>query len=306
MLRRFRFASHRSVVLPALLALGGAGTLAAQGNLDTVQIRTLPVSRGIYMLQGSGGNIGLLVGNDAAFLVDDQYAPLSAKILAAVKAVTDKPVRFIVNTHWHGDHTGGNENLANAGVIIVAHDNVRTRMSSEQFLAAFNQKVPPSPAKALPQVTFSETVAFHLNDEDIHVVHVPPAHTDGDAIIHFTKANVLHLGDTFFNGMYPFIDVSTGGSQEGMVGAANAALRYANDSTRIIPGHGPLGTRADLVAYRDMMVKVRDRVAALIKQGKTRDQVIAAKPTADLDAKWATGFLKPDAFLGIVYDSMKR
>jgi cyclase len=258
------------------------------------------------MLQGSGGNIGLSVGKDAAFLVDDQFAPLTPKLLAAIKAITDKPVRFVVNTHWHGDHTDGNENLANGGAVIVAHDNVRVRMSSEQFIAVFNSRTPPAPPKALPLVTFSETVAFHLNDEDIHVVHVPPAHTDGDAIIHFTQANVLHLGDTFFNGMYPFIDVSTGGSQEGMVGAANAALRYANDSTRIIPGHGPLATRADLVAYRDMMVKVRDRVAALIKQGKTREQVIAAKPTADLDAKWATGFLKPDVFLGIVYDSMTQ
>jgi cyclase len=296
----------RSAVLSAGLVLGGAGLLVAQANYDTVQVRSQPVSKGVYMLQGAGGNIGLLVGKDAAFLVDDQYAPLTPKILAAVKAITDKPVRFVVNTHWHGDHTEGNENLANAGVIVVAHDNVRIRMSTEQFLAAFNSKVPPSPPKALPQVTFSETVAFHLNDEDIHVVHVPPAHTDGDAIIHFTAANVLHLGDTFFNGMYPFIDVSTGGSLDGMIGAANAALRYVNDSTKIIPGHGPLGTRADLVAYRDMMIKIRDRVAPLVKQGKTREQVIAAKPTADLDAKWATGFLKPDVFLGIVYDGMVK
>lgn len=300
------FRQVRSSVLSALLALGGAASLVAQANFDTVQVRTLPVSKGVYMLQGSGGNIGLSVGNDAAFLVDDQFAPLTAKILAAIKAVSDKPVRFVVNTHWHGDHTGGNENLGNAGTIIVAHDNVRTRMSTEQFLAAFNSRTPPSPLKALPLVTFSQTVAFHLNDEDIHVVHVPSAHTDGDALIHFTRANALHLGDTFFNGMYPFIDVSTGGSHEGMIAAVNAALRYVNDSTKIIPGHGPLATRADLVAYRDMLVTVRDRVAALLKQGKTKEQVIAAKPTADLDAKWGGGFLKADVFLGIVYDSMKK
>ena len=300
------FRKVRSAVLSAVLVLGGVGWLAAQVNFDTVQVRILPVSKGVFMLQGSGGNIGLSIGDDAAFLVDDQFAPLTAKILAAIKTVTDKPVRFVVNTHWHGDHTGGNENLGNAGVIIVAHDNVRVRMSTEQFIAAFNSKTPPSPPKAMPLVTFSETVAFHLNGDDIHVVHVPPAHTDGDAIIHFTAANVLHLGDTFFNGMYPFIDVSTGGSLDGMIGAANAALRYANDSTKIIPGHGPLAARADLVAFRDMMVKVRDRVAPLVKQGKTREQVIAAKPTADLDAKWATGFLTPDVFLGIVYDGMVK
>jgi cyclase len=188
----------------------------------------------------------------------------------------------------------------------VAHDNVRTRMSSEQFLAAFNQKVPPSPAKALPMVTFSQSMAFHLNDDDIHVVHVPPAHTDGDAIIHFTAANVIHMGDTFFNGRYPFIDLSSGGSFEGIINAVDAALKYVNDSTKVIPGHGNLAGKAELVAYRDVLAKIRDRVAALIKQGKTKEQVIAAKPSAEWDASWGTGFMKADVFLGIVYDSMKQ
>jgi glyoxylase-like metal-dependent hydrolase (beta-lactamase superfamily II) len=196
--------------------------------------------------------------------------------------------------------------LGNAGAIIVAHDNVRTRMNSEQFLAAFNSRVPPSPAVALPMVTFSETVAFHLNHDDIHAVHVPPAHTDGDALVHFTAANVLHLGDVYFNGRYPFVDLSSGGSFEGMINAINAALRYVNDSTKIIPGHGELATKADLVTYRDVLVKVRDRVAALIKQGKTKEQIVAAKPTAEWDATWGTGFMKPDVFLGIVYESLKK
>ena len=289
-----------------ILLFAATPPLAAQAGLDTVQIRTTPLGKGVYMLQGSGGNIGLATGSDAAFLVDDQYAQLSAKILAAVKAITDKPVRFLVNTHWHGDHTGGNENLAGAGVVIVAHDNVRARMSVDNFSAAFNRTTPASPKAALPLITFSETVAFHLNDEDIHVVHVQPAHTDGDAIIHFTRANVLHMGDVFFNGNYPFIDLSTGGSFEGVIGAVNAALRYVNDSTKIIPGHGALATRADLVNYRDVLSKIRDRVAALIQQGKTKEQVIAAKPSAEWDATWGTGFMKPDVFLGIVYDSMKK
>jgi cyclase len=288
-----------------MLLVGATPPLAAQAGLDTVQIRTMPLGKGVYMLQGSGGNIGLATGSDGAFLIDDQYAELSAKILAAVKAITDKPVRFLVNTHWHGDHTGGNQNLAGAGVVIVAHDNVRARMSVDNFSAAFNRTTPASPKAALPVITFSETVAFHLNDEDIHVVHVPPAHTDGDAIIHFTRANVIHMGDVFFNGSYPFIDLSTGGSFEGVIGAVNAALRYVNDSTKIIPGHGPLATRADLVNYRDVLTKIRDRVAALLKQGKSKEQVIAAKPSAEWDATWGTGFMKPDAFLGIVFDSMK-
>jgi len=298
--------SRFRAVAAAWLLFGGATSLAAQANMDTVQIRTQPAGKGVYMLLGSGGNIGLAVGNDAAFLIDDQFAPLTPKILTAVRAVTDKPVRFLVNTHWHGDHTGGNENLAAAGVILVAHDNVRTRMSSEQFIAALNSRTPASPAKALPVVTFSETVAFYLNDETIHVVHVPPAHTDGDAIVHFVNANVIHMGDTFFNGRYPFIDLSSGGSFDGVINAVNAALRYVNDSTKIIPGHGAMATRADLINYRDVLTKIRDRVAALIKQGKTKEQAIAAKPSAEWDAAWGTGFMKPDVFLGIVYESMSK
>jgi glyoxylase-like metal-dependent hydrolase (beta-lactamase superfamily II) len=296
----------RRAALPAVLLAAAALPLAAQAGLDTVTIQTIPAGRGVYMLRGAGGNIALAVGSDAAFLVDDQYAPLTPKILAAIKAVTDKPVRFLVNTHWHGDHTGGNENMAGAGAIIVAHDNVRTRMSTKQFNALFNRTTPPSPRAALPIITFSASVAFYLDDETIHVVHVPPAHTDGDALVHFTRANVIHMGDTFFNGTYPFVDLSSGGSFEGMIAAVNAALPYLNDSTRVIPGHGPLGGKAELLAYRDVLVKIRDRVAALIREGKTREQVIAAKPGAEWDATWGAGFMKPDVFLGIVYESMKK
>jgi cyclase len=300
MTSRFRAA------LTASLLLVIASPLFAQAGTDTVKIQTLPAGKGVYMLLGQGGNIGLSVGDDGAFLVDDQYAPLTARILAAVKAVTDKPVRFLVNTHWHGDHTGGNENMAAAGVIILAHNNVRTRMSTEQFVAAFNSRVPPSPKAALPMVTFSENVTFYINGDDIQAIHVPPAHTDGDVLIHFTQANVVHMGDTFFNGRYPFFDLSSGGSFEGVIGAAEIGLRYVNDSTKIIPGHGPMSSKADLVAYHDVLVKIRDRVAALIKKGKTKEEVIAAKPSADWDATWGTGFMKPDVFLGMVYDSMEK
>lgn len=293
-------------VMATLGTFAGALPVAAQTNWDSVSIRTLPAGQGVHMLIGSGGNIALAVGEDFAFLVDDQYAPLSAKILAAIRAATDKPVRFLVNTHWHGDHAGGNENMAKAGVIIVAHDNVRTRMSTDQFIAALNAPVPASPREALPVVTFAEGVAFHLGNETIHVVHVPPAHTDGDAIVHFTRANTIHMGDVFFNGRYPFVDLSSGGSFEGVIRAVDAGLQYANDSTKIIPGHGALGGKAELIAYRDVLTKIRDRVAALIKAGNTKEQVIAAKPTAEWDATWGTGFMKPDVFLGIVYDSMKK
>lgn len=293
-----------SVFLPVLLGVPCA--LSAQVNYDTVQVRAVAAGRGVYMLQGVGGNIGLSVGPDGAFLVDDQFAPLSQKILAAVRGLTDRPVRFVVNTHWHGDHTGGNLNLAEAGVVVVAHDNVRTRMSTEQFISALNSRSPASPPRALPIVTFTDGVAFHLNGDDIHVVHVPAAHTDGDAIIHFTAANVLHMGDVFFNGRYPLVDLSSGGSFEGLVVAANAALRYANDSTRIIPGHGPLAGRADLVKYRDMLAAIRDRVAALIREGKSREEVVAARPSRDWDATHGNATIKPDMLVGFAYDSMKR
>jgi cyclase len=296
----------RSVFLTSALVAGTATLALSQVNYDTVQVRATQISKNIYMLTGVGGNIGLSIGNDGAFLVDDQYTQLSEKILAAVRQLTDKPIRFVVNTHWHGDHTGGNENLANTGAVIVAHDNVRVRMSSEQFIAALNSRSPASPPKALPIVTFMDGVTFHLNGDDIHVVHVGPAHTDGDAIIHFTSANVLHMGDTFFNGRYPLVDLSTGGSFDGLVTAVTTALRYVNDSTKVIPGHGPLSTRAELVKYRDMLATIRDRVAALIKQGKSREDVIAAKPTADWDAALGRGNIKPEMLVEFAYDSMKR
>lgn len=224
-------------------------------DFSRVQVTVVPVATGIYMLQGAGGNIGLSVG-DEAFVIDDQYAPLTAKIREAIATVTSKPVRFVVNTHWHGDHTGGNENLSMAGAIIVAHENVRRRMSVEQFMAAFNSRVPASPRKALPVVTFTDAISLYVNDDSIDVMHVERAHTDGDAIIVFRKANVVHMGDTYFNGGYPFIDLSSGGSIDGIIATADRVLASTNDSTKIIPGHGALGNRASLRQYRDVLVSL--------------------------------------------------
>jgi glyoxylase-like metal-dependent hydrolase (beta-lactamase superfamily II) len=226
------------------------------------------------------------------------------KIKAAVATVTPKPVRFVVNTHWHFDHTGGNEAMAGSGAIIFAHENTRRRMSTEQFIQAFNMKIPASPTAALPVITFSDTITFYTNDDTVRTFHVANAHTDGDAIILFRKANVIHMGDTFFNGRYPLIDVSSGGSLPGMIAAANTGLAMSNADTRFIPGHGPLATRPDLVRYRDMLVATRDRVGQLIAQNKTLEQVLAAKPLADLDATWGTGNIKPEQFLTIVYGSL--
>jgi glyoxylase-like metal-dependent hydrolase (beta-lactamase superfamily II) len=256
------------------------------------------------MLEGAGGNIGVSAGQDGQFMIDDQYAGMTENIRKALAALGPQPLRFLVNTHWHGDHTGGNENFSKTGAVIVAQDNVRKRMSTEQFIKLFDTHVPAAPAIALPVITFSESVSFHLNGDDIDVVHVAPAHTDGDSIVYFRKANVIHAGDTFFNGMYPFIDVSSGGSINGQIAAAERILGMGDEHTRIIPGHGPLADRAALRAYRDMLAKVRDRVAPLAKAGKSLDQVLAAKPTAEFDASWGKGFLKPEQFVAIVYSSL--
>ena len=278
----------------------------AQQDYSKVTIKTISVAPGVHMLMGAGGNIGVSSGEDGVFLIDDQYAPLTKKILAAVKKISDKPIRFLLNTHWHFDHTGGNENLGNAGITIVAHDNVRKTMSVDQMLKAFNMKVPASAKAALPVITFNDTATFHMNGETIHVRHLAPAHTDGDSFVHFKTANVIHTGDIYFNGLYPFIDIDHGGSIDGMINAAGEILKVAGPNTKIIPGHGPLSDKAQLAAYRNMLIKVRDRLRVAVKNNRTLEQVIAAKPTKDLDAKWGKGFLKPAFFVKIVYSGMAR
>ncbi|MGQ0647456.1 MAG: MBL fold metallo-hydrolase [Gemmatimonadaceae bacterium] len=279
-----------------------ASPLPAQVSFDTVTVRVQPVSGNVYMLVGSGGNIGLIIGDDGAFIVDDQFAPLTDKIRAAIATVTDKPVRFVVNTHWHGDHTGGNERWGTAGSVIIAQENVRKRMSVPQ--TRNGRTTPASAPKALPVVTFSDSVTMHLNGDSVRVVHVRNAHTDGDALIYYTKANVLHMGDTFFRGAYPFIDSATGGHVDGIIDAADQALGMIRDDTKIIPGHGPLSTKADLQAYRRVVATVRDRVKVLVQQGKSLTDVAATKPTAEFDATYGKGFINPDAFLDGVFRDM--
>jgi glyoxylase-like metal-dependent hydrolase (beta-lactamase superfamily II) len=237
-------------------------------------------------------------------LIDDEFAPLSDKIKAAIAKVSDKPIRFLFNTHYHGDHVGGNENFGKLGITIVAHDKVWSRMSVEQVNTMMNRTTPPYPKEALPVVTFNDRLTFHLNGDTIEVFHVAPAHTDNDAILRFTKANVVHMGDTFFNGRYPIIDVFAGGSIGGMIAADERVLALVNDQTKIIPGHGPLGDKKSLQAFHDMMVKVRDRIEPMVKAGKSDAEILAAKPTADLDAQWAAGG-PPDRFVTMVAQGMR-
>ena len=288
-------------VLAAILAACASLPAFAQQDFSKIEIQSEKLADGVFMLTGAGGNIGVSVGADGVFLIDSQYAPMTDKIKVAIVSLTAQPIRFLLNTHWHGDHVGGNENLGKTGVVIVAQENVRKRMSQEQFNKIFNMKTPPSPAVALPLVTFVDSISLHVNGDDVDAFHVPPAHTDGDAIVYFHKANVLHMGDTFFNGMYPFVDLSTGGSIAGMIGACERGLSMGDASTKIIPGHGPSGNKTDLKAFRDMLAASRDAVAPLVKAGKTLDEVKAAKPTAALDEKWGKGFLKPEMWVSIVY-----
>src|SRR5258706_9143076 len=205
------------------------------------------------MLTGAGGNIGVSAGEDAVFVIDDQYAPLTDRITAAIAKITPKPVRFVLNTHWHGDHTGGNENFGKGGSLIVAHENVRKRMSVEQFIEAFNMRSPAAPPVALPVVTFAQSVTFHLNGDEIRAIHMPNAHTDGDAVVHFLRNDVVHMGDIYFNGMYPFIDDATGGSVEGVIPACDKGDALVSDKTHIIPGHGRPSNKAEPKAHLHML-----------------------------------------------------
>ena len=301
----FKLRIFRGIVASfSLLALPVLPVVAQQQDFSKVEIETTELSGGVYMLTGRGGNIGVSVGDDGVFVIDDQFAPLSEKILASIAELSDKPVSYVINTHWHGDHTGGNENFGAAGAVIVAHENVRERMSTKQFMKAFGREVPASPDTALPVVTFSDNVNFYFNETQIQVMHIPLAHTDGDSIVLFTEANVLHMGDTFFNGFFPFIDTGSGGSLDGVIGAAEKALSLVDDDTKIIPGHGPLSSKSDLETYLAMLNEVKSIMSPLVTAGQSREDIVAANPLEELGKTWGNGFMKTDVFTGIAFDSM--
>lgn len=291
--------------LVASIALCGASTPGALAAQNPPNVALEPVAEGVWMLTGPGGNVGVAAGEDAVFLVDDQFAPLSERIMEAVRGLGFGDVDFVLNTHWHGDHTGGNENFGRAGALIVAHENVRERMSTDQFIEALERSVEASPPGALPVVTFTNDLSFHINGEVIEALHVPAAHTDGDALVVFERANVIHMGDTFFGRRYPFIDISSGGSIDGVIAAADAALALADDSTRIIPGHGPLSTPADLRVFRDVMLQARQRVAEMMAEGMHVDDIVAAAPSAEWDEEWGAGYINPEAFIRSIVSSLE-
>lgn len=290
----------KKILFPALILL----SFSASSMEKEVIIDTQHVKGGIYMLKGQGGNIGISSGKDGLFMIDDQYAPLSEKIKAAIKEISASPIKFLINTHWHGDHVGGNQNFAHAGAVIVAHKNVRKRMSSEQLIKLFNKKVKPSPDSALPVITFADEIEFHINGEIAQVIHMPHGHTDGDSIIWFKDSNVIHMGDLYFAGTFPFIDLSSGGSIDGVINAVNWVLKNANRDTRIIPGHGPLSTMEDLLGYRNMLVDAREQVRLAIKGRGDLERIKGEKVLKHLVAKWGNGFIKQDAFVEIIFESL--
>jgi glyoxylase-like metal-dependent hydrolase (beta-lactamase superfamily II) len=286
--------------LAALLL--AAAPLAAQE--DKVEYVPTPLSDTVTMVKGRGGNIAVSAGADGVFVIDDQMQPLTEQLLAAIREIDPRPVRFVINTHYHGDHVGGNEALGKAGSVIIAHDNIRRRMSSDQFNNFFNDTTPAWPADALPVVTFNDRVTLHLNGEAVTAHHVPRGHTDGDSLVHFPGSNVLHMGDIFFNGLYPYIDLDGGGTVQGMIAAVALGLSLANDQTRVIPGHGPVTDKAELQRYHDFLVEARDNVQALVDRGLSLEQAIAEQPTAKWDEALGGTWIKPPQFVTFIYNSL--
>lgn len=283
------------VVAVAASATLGTSAIAQEEPVVT----TTDLGNGIYMLSGQGGNIGLSVGEDGAFLIDDQFDRVSADILNAISAVTSEPLTYVINTHYHGDHTGGNAAMRDAGARIVAHHNVRKRLADQ--IAEDGEGNP----RGLPQITFSDEVTFHWNGHEIHVFHFPNAHTDGDAIIHFRNLNIIHMGDTLFSGLFPYIDLDAGGSIDGYKENLRRIIRMTDDETVIIPGHGPLSTRQALIDQVEMLEAANDAVLALVVEGMTEDEVVAANPLAPWDADWSWRFIDTERMTRTFYRDIK-
>lgn len=309
----------------SLLAITLAGLLNACSNADTPaanaqdankkekpvvtaeaapSVKTTELGGGVYMLVGQGGNVGVAVGPENVVVIDDQFARMSTAIMDAIAAITDKPISFMINTHYHGDHTGGNAQFRAAGATILAHDNVHKRMSETQRSALFNRDTPPADASKRPHMTYSAQTTFHANGQMAKVIHVPSGHTDGDSIIYFADANVIHMGDNFFNGLFPYIDTAAGGSIDGMIAAHQTALDLANGETKIIPGHGPLSSKQNLQDAQAMLKDIRSKVQGRIDAGDSLEAAIAADPLAGMESY--ESFINKDNMVKAAYMSLKK
>ncbi len=287
------------------LSLFFVTNLIIEAQNKEVKITSQKVADNIYMLQGQGGNIGVFVGDDGVFMIDDQFAPLSKKIIDKIKEITDKPLSYLINTHWHGDHTGGNENMKKEGFLIVSHKNVRKRMSTDQVVRGRKKKA--SPKEALSVITFTDDMMFHINNEDVLVSHVHNAHTDGDSHIYFTKSNVIHMGDTYFQGKFPFIDLDNGGSIDGYIASLDKVLMIADNETKIIPGHRSLSNKEELKIYKKMLVTLRDRVQKAIDAGKTLEDVTNDSGiTKEYKKEYGGWFISAKEMRTTIYKSLKN
>jgi glyoxylase-like metal-dependent hydrolase (beta-lactamase superfamily II) len=296
-----------ALLITASLSAGTAlahehGHRAPQSDWAKVEIKTEKLAGSVYMLQGAGGNVGVTSGPDGLLIVDDQYAPVSEKIRAALRQLNQGRLKFVLNTHWHGDHTGGNAAFGRESTI-VAHENVRKRLATTSRV--FGEAVPPSPPEALPVVTFDDSIHIHFNGEEINVIHFPAGHTDGDSIIFLTGSNVIHMGDHFFNGRFPFVDLENGGSVEGLTRNVAEVMTKAPAGVKIIPGHGPVSTVEDLKTYHGMLVETTGIVRERIKAGKTLAQV-KAEGLPEKWKEWGAGFIKTDMWLETIYQSLSR
>lgn len=298
---------RRILTFFGLLALC-CGQLLAHGddshfeNRQDVQVKTTKVTGNVYMLQGRGGNIAALVGMDGIMIVDDDYKALSAKLAAALKELGSDHPRFVFNTHWHGDHTEGNEFFGKDS-IIIAHENVRKRLLDPPVI--FGQKTPPYASFALPIVTYTESMSLHINGEEVRAVHFPNGHTDGDTVVFFKNANVVHLGDDFFNGFFPFVDLDSGGSVQGLINNLAALIRQIPADAKLIPGHGPLATLEDLKTFHQVLVETSDIVQSAMKKKKSLDEIKKAG-LPEKYAKWGSGFIKTDSWIELVYRSYSK
>jgi len=276
----------------------------AQTNYDTVKIVPIKITEQIYMLKGSGGNIGVLIGAEGTLMIDNQFAPLSNKINGAIKTLSPGEIKFALNTHVHGDHSGGNENFNRMGAVLVAHDNVRERMMKEQVNTSTNRTTPPRDKQAWPLITFADKINFHLNGEDVILHHFDKGHTDGDVIVQFKNANVVHTGDAFVRYGYPYIDLSNGGSINGFVNTLDKILALIDDNTKVIPGHGELATKADVKKVRDGVADIRDQVAAALKKGTKIESITGLGITDKYEKEWGKGFVKGKDFVLVVAESL--
>jgi cyclase len=302
---KIRTMRHAFMLLAALLVMGIAGKAQNAPDFSKVEIKTTKLANNFYTLEGQGGTIGILVGPDGILMVDSQFAPLSQKIMAAIRQVSTEPVRFLINTHVHADHTGGNENFAKMGAVILARTELRYRLAHPNP-AANGAPGTPAPAAALPMITYDGPVTFHMDGEEIDLIPVPRAHTDGDTMVRFVNDDILMTGDFYRSLGYPNIDRANGGSLKGMLDGLALVIGLAGPNTKIVPGHGEIVNRNAVMAHRDMILAIRDKIAPLVAQGKSQQDVISMKVTADFDAKVPTASTTSERFVTQVYQELKE